>query len=50
MKGVPPPRAKGPAYIVPSSESGPSDQTDIYRTVFLDPLGRWSMIREVERD
>ena len=47
---MPPPWARGPAYIVPSSESRPSDQTDINRTVFLDPLGRWSMIREVERD
>jgi len=49
-EGVPPPGARGLAYIVPSSESGPSDETDINRTVFLDPLGRWSMIREVERD
>ena len=32
------------------NEFGPSDQTNINRTVFLDPLGRWSMIREVERD
>ena len=47
---LPPPEARGPDYIVPSSESEPSDQTDINRTVFLDPLGRWSMIREVERD
>ena len=45
-----PPGARGPAYIVPSSESGPSDQTDINRIVFLDPLGQWSMIREVESD
>ena len=50
MKGVSPPVARGPAYIVPSSESVPSDQTDINRTVFLDPLGQWSMICEVERD
>jgi len=49
-QGVPPLGVRGPAYIVPSSESRPSDQTDINRTVFLDPLGRWSMIREVERD
>jgi len=47
---VPPPGARGAAYIVRSSESGPSDQTDIDRTVFLDPLGRWSIIREVDRD
>ena len=40
----------GPAYIAFSDESGPSDQTDIDRVVFLDPLGRWSIIREVEPD
>ena len=45
-----PPGAKGSAYIVLPNEYGPLDQTDINRTVFLDPLGRWSMIREVERD
>jgi len=44
------PGARGPAYIVPSSESGLSDQTDLNRTVFLDLLGQWSIIREVERD
>ena len=49
-QGVSPPGARGPAYIVPSSESRSSDQTDINRTVFLDPLGRWSIICEVERD
>jgi len=38
---------RGLAYIGPSDEFGPSDQTDINRTVFLDPLGRWSIIREV---
>jgi len=41
---------RGLAYIVPSSEFGLSDQTDINRTVFLDPLGRWSIIREVDCD
>ena len=41
---------RGLEYIVLSSEFGPSDQTDIDRTVFLDPLGRWSIIREVEPD
>ena len=41
---------KGLDYIVLSSEFGPSDQTDIDRMVFLDPLGRWSIIREVDRD
>jgi len=43
-------RARGPAYIAPPNEYGPSDQTDINRMVFLDPLGGWSTIREVERD
>ena len=42
--------ARGSAYIVPPNEYGPSDQTDINRMVFLGPLGRWSMIREVEAD
>ena len=37
-------------YIVLSREFGPSDQTDIDRTVFLDPLGRWSMIQEFGTD
>jgi len=37
-------------YIVLSSEFGLSDQTDIDRMVFLDPLGRWSIIREVHCD
>jgi len=39
--------SRGLTYIVFSDESGPSDQTDINRTVFLDPLGRWSVIREM---
>jgi len=47
---VPSSRGQGSAYIILPSEYGPSDQIDINRTVFLDPLGRWSMIREVERD
>ena len=47
---MPPPGARGSAYIVLPNECGSSDQTDINRTVFLDPLGRWSMIREVEPD
>jgi len=38
-----PPGARGSGYIVLPSECGPLDQTDINRTVFLDPLGRWSM-------
>jgi len=36
--------ARGSAYIVLPNECGPSDQTDINQTVFLNPLGRWSMI------
>jgi len=44
------PRVRGPTYIVLPNECGPLDQTDINRTVFLDPLGRWSMIREVDPD
>jgi len=42
--------ARGPAYIALPNECGPSDQTDLNRTVFLNPLGRWSMIREVGPD
>ena len=49
-QGVPPPEARGSSYIVFSDESGPSDQTDIDRVVFLEVIGRWSMIREVEAD
>jgi len=45
-----PPGARGLAYIVLPNEYRPSDQTDLNRTVFLNPLGRWSMIREVEPD
>ena len=41
---------RGSTYIVLPNEYGLLDQTDINRTVFLNPLGRWSMIREVERD
>ena len=41
---------RGLDYIVLLSEFGPSDQTDIDRMVFLDPLGRWSIIRETGRD
>jgi hypothetical protein len=49
-QGVPPPGARGSGYIVFSDESGPSDQTVIDRVVFLEVVGRWSMIREVEAD
>ena len=45
-----PPGARGPAYIVLPNEYGPSDQTDLNRSVFLNPLDRWSMIREAEPD
>ena len=45
-----PPGARGPAYIAALNECGPSDQTDLNRIVFLNPLGRWSIIREVEPD
>ena len=50
MKGLPPLGARGLAYIAPPNECGPSDQTDLNRTIFLDPLGQWSMIREVGLD
>ena len=43
-------RGQGSAYIAPPNECGPLDQTDLNRTVFLDPLGRWSIIREAEPD
>jgi len=42
--------SRGPAYIALPNERGLSDQTDLNRTVFLNPLGRWSIIREVEPD
>ena len=45
-----PPWARGPAYIAPPNEYGPSDQTDLNRMVFLNPLGRWSIICETEPD
>ena len=41
---------RGLDYIVLSSEFGPSDQTDIDRMVFLDPLGWWRMIQEIGSD
>jgi len=44
------PGARGPAYIVLRNEYGPSDQTDLNHTVFLNPLGRWSMIHETQPD
>ena len=42
--------ARGPAYITPPNEYGPSDQTDLIHTVFLNPLDRGSIIRETEPD
>jgi len=42
------PGARGPAYVALPNERGSSDQTDLNRMVFLDPLGRWSIIREAE--
>jgi len=50
MKGVSPPGAKGPPYIVHPNEYGSSDQTDLNRMVFLDPERRWSIILEAEPD
>ena len=47
---MPPLGARGPAYIALPNERGPSDQTDHNRTVFLNPLGRWSIIHEVGHD
>jgi len=47
---VPPLGARGPAYIAPPNEYGPSDQTDLNRMLFLNPLGRWSIIHEMEPD
>jgi len=50
FQGLSPLGARWSAYIVLPNEYGPSDQTNINRTVFLNPLGQWSMIREVEAD
>ena len=47
---MPPPGARGPAYIAPPNECGSSDQTDLNHTVFLNPSGWWSIISETERD
>ena len=44
------PGARGPAYIALPNERMPSDQTDLNRTIFLNPLGQWSIIREAEPD
>jgi len=46
VEEVCPPGARGPAYIALPKKRGPSDQTDLNRTVFLDPQRQWSTIRE----
>jgi len=48
FESCPTPRARGHAYIALQDECGPSNQTDLNRVVFLDPLGRWSIILEAE--
>ena len=47
---MPPPGARGSVYIALPNERGPSNQTDLNRMVFLNPLGRWSIIREAGLD
>jgi len=47
---MPPPGARGPAYITLPNEREPLDQTDLNRTVFLNLLGRWSIIRVAGAD
>ena len=46
MMNLSPPGARGSGFIVPLSEREPLDQTNIDWTVILDPLGRWSLVRE----
>ena len=50
MMNLSPPGARGSGFIVPSSEREPLDQNDIDWTVILDPLGRWSVVREKSPD
>ena len=50
MMNLSPPGARGSGFIVPSSEREPLDQTNIDWTVILDPLGRWSVVREESPD
>jgi len=50
MMNLSPPGARGSGFIVPSSERELLDQTDIDWTVILDPLGRWSVVREESPD
>ena len=47
---MPPLGARGPAYIAVPNEHRPSDQTDLNRTIFLNPLGQWSIIRDAGDD
>jgi len=47
---MPPLGARGPAYIALPNERGPLEKTDLNRMVFLNHLGRWSIIREVGPD
>jgi len=44
------PGSRGPAYIALQNERRPSDETDLNRTVFLNPFGRWIIICEAEPD
>ena len=46
MMNLCPPGARGSGFIVPSSEREPLDETDIDWMVILDPLDRWSLVRE----
>ena len=50
MMNLSPREARGFGFIVPSSEREPLDQTNIDWTVILDPLGRWSLVREKSPD
>jgi len=50
MMNLSPPRARGSGFIVPSKECEKLDQTDIDWMVILDPLGRWSVVREKSSD
>jgi len=46
MMNLSPAGSRGSGFIVPSSEREPLDQTDIDWMVIIDPLGRWSVVRE----
>ena len=43
-------RGQGVAYIALPNERGSLDQTNLNRMVFLNPLGRWSIICEAGPD